>query len=64
LRGESERTIFLTARKWVPEQSRPFHLRSSEEGNQTSLPVMLHVRNKSRLTAPKAERVAVSPERK
>jgi hypothetical protein len=44
LKGESERTFFITARKWVPEQSRPFHLQAEREGNQTSWPVMLHVR--------------------
>jgi hypothetical protein len=47
LTGESERRFFITAAKWVPETSRPFHLRATVEGNQTSLPVMLHVRRKS-----------------
>ena len=28
LKGDTERTFFLTARKWVPEQSRLFHLRA------------------------------------
>jgi hypothetical protein len=47
LRGETERTFFITARKWVPEQTRLFHLRSAEEGNQTSWPVILHVRKRA-----------------
>jgi hypothetical protein len=45
LAGESERRFFITAAKWVPETSRLFHLRAKVEGNQASLPVMLHVRS-------------------
>jgi len=44
LPGETERKIFLTAAKWVPETTRPFHLRVNQEGNQTSWPVLLEVR--------------------
>ncbi len=44
--GQVERTFFITAAKWVPESSRTFHLRSEAEGNQTSWPVLLHVRAK------------------
>lgn len=44
LAGESERTFYITAAKWVPETRRPFHLRTNVEGNQTSRPVTLHVR--------------------
>ncbi len=62
LKGETERTIFLTARKWVPEQSRLFHLRAAEEGNQTSLPVMLHVRKGSAAPPATTNSVAVSPD--
>jgi hypothetical protein len=47
LTGESERRFFITAAKWVPETTRLFHLRANVEGNQTSLPVMLHVRRSS-----------------
>ncbi|MCI0334957.1 MAG: hypothetical protein L0228_17255 [Planctomycetes bacterium] len=47
LSGETERQFFITAAKWVPETSRLFHLRSNAEGNQTSWPVMLHVRSSS-----------------
>lgn len=44
--GKSQRQFFLTAADWVPEQTRVFHLRSREEGGQTSWPVLLHVRRK------------------
>src|SRR5205814_2934573 len=60
LKGETERTFFLTARKWVPEQSRVFHLRAAEEGNQTSLPVILHVRKGSREALRTTNSVAAS----
>ncbi len=46
LAGESERRFFITAAKWVPETTRPFHLRAGVEGNQTSWPVTLHVRHR------------------
>jgi WD40 repeat protein len=62
LKGESQRTFFLTARKWVPEQSRPFHIRASEEGNQTSLPVMLHVGIRQDQAAPKTNSVVATPD--
>jgi WD40 repeat protein len=45
--GETEREFFITAAKWVPETTRLFHLRAEVEGNQTSWPVVLHVRNPS-----------------
>jgi hypothetical protein len=51
LQGESERQFFITAAKWVPETTRPFHLRAEVEGNQTSWPVILHVRNSREATA-------------
>jgi WD40 repeat protein len=47
LAAESERTFYITARKWVPETTRLFHLRAEVEGNQTSWPVTLHVRKQS-----------------
>jgi WD40 repeat protein len=62
LRGESERTFFVTARKWVPEQSRLFHLQAEREGNQTSWPVMLHVRKGANEPANSPEGVALAPE--
>ncbi|MES2789410.1 MAG: c-type cytochrome domain-containing protein [Planctomycetota bacterium] len=42
--GQTERVFFLTAADWVPDQSRTFHLKSQEEGGQTSWPVILHVK--------------------
>ena len=62
LKGETERTFFLTARKWVPEQTRLFHLRAAEEGGQTSLPVILHVRKGSAAPSPASNSVAASPD--
>ena len=47
LAGEAEREFFITAAKWVPETTRLFHLRAEVEGNQTSWPVVLQVRNPS-----------------
>jgi hypothetical protein len=51
LAGETERTFFITAAKWVPETTRLFHLRAEVEGNQTSWPVILHVRSPRELAA-------------
>jgi hypothetical protein len=65
LKGETERTFFITARKWVPEQSRLFHLRAAEEGNQVSGPVMLHIRNRPTLPVPETDKtLAASPDAK
>lgn len=52
--GQTERVFFLTAADWVPEQSRTFHLKSQEEGNQTSWPVILHVKRPVDLKQPVA----------
>jgi hypothetical protein len=41
---ETKRQVFITARPWVPETSRPFSAQSKEEGKQCSPPLMLHVR--------------------
>ena len=60
LAGESERKFFITAAKFVPETTRPFHLRAEVEGNQTSWPVMLHVRASSDSPAESQERVAAA----
>lgn len=60
LQGESERTFFITAREWVPEQSRPFHLQAEREGNQTSRPLMLHVRKRGDAVADATAKVAES----
>jgi WD40 repeat protein len=64
LKGETERTFFLTARKWVPEQRRVFHLRAEEAGNQTSWPVILHVRHRPDVHSPTPNSVAASPDAK
>lgn len=44
IEGQTERVFFISAADWVPDQSRTFHLKSQEEGNQTSWPVILHVK--------------------
>jgi hypothetical protein len=61
LKGESERTIYITARKWVPEQTRPFHLQAEEAGKQTSWPILIRVRNRAVAPAPASESVATTP---
>lgn len=49
--GQTEREFFITAAKWVPEQTRTFHLQSQVDGNQTSWPVILHVRKATKVAA-------------
>ncbi|HVV98907.1 MAG TPA: c-type cytochrome domain-containing protein, partial [Planctomycetaceae bacterium] len=39
-----ERTIYLTASKWIEDQDRPFFLEALVEGNQCTWPIILHVR--------------------
>ncbi|WP_278470117.1 c-type cytochrome domain-containing protein [Gimesia maris] len=51
LDNQNERTFYLTAAKWVPETTRLFHLRADQDGNQTSIPVLLHVKHKDKLAA-------------
>ena len=41
--GQSIREVFITAAPWVKEQSRPFHLRATVDGNPTTLPMQLRV---------------------
>lgn len=43
-KGESERQIFFSAARWVPEQDRLFHMIEQQAGRQTSRPVLLKVR--------------------
>ena len=43
--GQTERTFFITAAEWVPEATRMFHLRSQEEGQQATWPMLLHIRH-------------------
>ena len=47
--GQNERTFFITASKRAKETTRMFHLRADVEGNQTSWPVILHVRPRDAL---------------
>jgi hypothetical protein len=42
--GQVERTIFLSAARWVPETTRPFYFEAKEEGEQSTRPLVLHVR--------------------
>lgn len=51
-KGENYRQIFLTTAKWVPDIDRFCFAKAAQEGNQTSLPVLLHVR-KAATTAKK-----------
>jgi len=57
LAGENDREFFITAAKWVPDQSRLFHLRTEVEGNQTSWPILLHVRRPRGIAAAKIGRI-------
>jgi len=43
-KGESERRIFFSAAKWVPEQDRLFFMVEQQAGKQASRPVLLKVR--------------------
>jgi len=43
-KGEDSRQIFLTAAKWVPDVDRFCFAKAAQADNQTSLPVLLHVR--------------------
>ncbi|MBC7856451.1 MAG: hypothetical protein IAF94_23725 [Pirellulaceae bacterium] len=44
--GQTERTVFLRAEPWVPEQSRTFFAIAQVEGNQGSCPMVIHVKKK------------------
>ena len=44
---QTERTIFLRAEPWVPEQTRTFFATAQVEGNQVSLPLVLRVETSS-----------------
>lgn len=41
--GQTKREFFITAAPWVPEGARVFHLRTTDAGTQTTLPVLLRV---------------------
>ena len=44
-KGLSERQIFLSAERWVPDTDRLCHAVENQAGKQTSRPVMLHIRH-------------------
>ncbi len=44
--GQNERTFFITASPVAEETTRMFYLRADADGNQTSWPVILHVRRR------------------
>ncbi len=46
--GKTERQLFLSARDWVPEQTRPFQAVALAEGNQASLPLRLVVERRQK----------------
>ena len=47
IKGQGDaREFFVTAAKWVPEQTRMFHLRANNVDGETTLPVKLVVRKK------------------
>ena len=47
----NERTFYLTAAPWVRETTRLFHIQAAQEGKQTSIPVLLHVKHKEKLAS-------------
>ncbi|HWB12257.1 MAG TPA: c-type cytochrome domain-containing protein [Pirellulales bacterium] len=47
--GQSERQIFLTCARWVPDTDRKFYALANNAGGQASLPITLHVRPASPL---------------
>lgn len=49
--GQTERVIFLACEPWVPETSRLFHALAKVEGEQVTLPMLLHVRRPDTLAS-------------
>ena len=49
--GETERQIFLTAAKWVPDTSRRIHAVANAAGIQASPPITLNVRHPTAVAA-------------
>ncbi|HKD37804.1 MAG TPA: pre-peptidase C-terminal domain-containing protein, partial [Pirellulales bacterium] len=45
--GQTEQTLYLAAASWVPETDRLFYAVAKVDGEQASLPVMLHVRRQT-----------------
>ena len=52
-KGQDSREIFLNAAQWVPETDRWCYGMENQVGNQTSPPLLLHVRKKGAITAAK-----------
>src|SRR5665213_865114 len=44
---ETRRQIFLFAPKWVPDSDRLCHCKAAQEGEPTTLPILLHVRHRN-----------------
>ncbi|MBX9788407.1 MAG: hypothetical protein K2Y37_05785 [Pirellulales bacterium] len=61
---ETERQIFLTARDWVPEQSRQAHAVGADAGGEASPPVWVHVRRPSSVAQVSATSEQVAPSEK
>jgi len=55
LNDQSQREFYITAAKWVPDQSRLFHLRTTASGGPATQSVLLHIRSKSSSEASGAE---------
>ena len=49
--GETERTVFITAAPWVPEQTRPFFFEAQQDAKPTTPPLMLQVKGSKTETA-------------
>jgi hypothetical protein len=60
---QSEREIFLSAAKWVPETDRLCYAVENQTGRQTSRPVMLHVRHGLQQQTASAEHGSAGAER-
>ena len=43
-KGENERTFYISAAKWVPNQTRKFFLRANNVDGECAVPVILHVK--------------------
>jgi len=42
--GQTDRTFFLTAAKWMTDTTRLIHLKTEGHGGITTLPVILHIK--------------------
>ena len=48
LNEQTQREFFITAAKWVPEQSRMFHLTTPAAGGHATQSVLLYVRSRTK----------------